>query len=208
VAQHGTVDDVIAVARHFAEHGAGPLVPDGDRFYADFPGFRDPAKGFPDEWFDATAEAYRSERQLGSAWVGWGRAGDGRPALTLSWRTWLPPRPGEEEPVVKVGGGPVVPAQVHGAFGQVLVNALIPLDELVAGQPRLGARDIFFVRSGEGQKARYRLSVKDVSTVRGRLHRVGRKVFLIGVAQNKKGVLRLVVLPLAIGLIADRLRRR
>ncbi|BCY14994.1 glycosyltransferase family A protein [Actinoplanes sp. L3-i22] len=206
VAQHGTADDVAAVAEHYAEHGAGPLVHDGGRFYAAFPGFR--AGGFPDEWFDATAEAYKGEHQLGPARLAWGRTADGRPALTASWPTWLPAQPDEAEPVLRISGGLDVPVAVRGEFGQVTATAAIPLDALAGGRPRLGPRAVSFVRTAEGQKARYPLSIKDVSAVRGRLHRVGARMFLIGVAPDKDGALRLVVLPLAVGQLARGLRRK
>ena len=87
-------------------------------------------------------------------------------------------------------------------------EAAIPLDALAGGRPRLGPREVSFVRTAEGHRAKYQLSIKGVAAVRGRLHRVGARMFLIGVAPDKDGALRLVVVPLAVGPLARGLRRK
>ncbi|HEU4349037.1 MAG TPA: glycosyltransferase, partial [Actinoplanes sp.] len=136
VAQHGSLDDLIAVARHFQTHGLSPVIPDGDRYYVGFPGFRDPARGFPDEWFDGTAHVRRLLHQTGPAEVRWGRTEDGRRALVVGWHSSLPNLNGDDPaPRVFVGNRPATRTDSgNDDRGGTGVRAEIALDELVAGR--------------------------------------------------------------------------
>jgi hypothetical protein len=105
VAQHGTVDDIIAVARHYARRHRSPVLVEGDACYARLPGFRDPAKDFPDAWYDCLSPSRRRHRaQTGPAAVRWGTGQGGGRALIVSWRDPAP-RP---DGYAKVTAGDVV----------------------------------------------------------------------------------------------------
>jgi poly(ribitol-phosphate) beta-N-acetylglucosaminyltransferase len=136
VAQHGSLDDLIAVSRHYAESGLRPVVQDGEHWYAALPGFRDAARGFPDSWFDV---AVLMPEIAGSARVDdlrWGRAADGRRALVLALRAALPDldRRPDAAPSVTVGDRAahtrLSAAEPGGAPGTP-VHAEIPIDDLV-----------------------------------------------------------------------------
>jgi len=92
VAQFGTLDDLVAVARHHVRHGLSPVVYDNGRYYVGFPGFRDPAGGFPDEWFDGTTQLRKKAHQDRPAELRWGHAADGRGALVVRWHSALTDR--------------------------------------------------------------------------------------------------------------------
>ncbi|WP_189328430.1 glycosyltransferase family 2 protein [Actinoplanes ianthinogenes] len=199
VAQHGTADDVLALARHYAEHRLGPAVAEGERYYVAFPGFRAAGRGFPDEWFDATAEAVKLDRQDGPATVGWGRGPDGRPALLLRWSTWVPRQDGEPAPTVKVRRGPGVPAELSG----VTAGAAIPMDDLVHGESHRRFRDIT-VRRGP---RKYPVTVTGVAAAGHRVHRVGGRFFLVSVVCGPDGRVGVEVRPITVRRVAGRLRR-
>jgi len=84
VAQHGTVDDLTGLLRHVVDHGDPPVTVDGDRWYARYPGFRDPERGWPDEWFDVTDNAANWLAKLEATEVAWGTAADGRRTLVVT----------------------------------------------------------------------------------------------------------------------------
>jgi glycosyltransferase involved in cell wall biosynthesis len=56
VAQYGTLDDLVAVCRYYAEQGLVPPVVEDGRWFAALPGFRAAGRGFADEWFELTGE--------------------------------------------------------------------------------------------------------------------------------------------------------
>ncbi|WP_405425492.1 glycosyltransferase family 2 protein [Micromonospora sp. NBC_00617] len=53
-ARYGDLDHLLAVIRQDAEQGSPAAVADGDRWYAGYPGFRDPRQGIPDAWYEIT----------------------------------------------------------------------------------------------------------------------------------------------------------
>ncbi|WIM95943.1 glycosyltransferase [Actinoplanes oblitus] len=199
LAQHGTVADVLAVARHYAEHRLRPAVAEAGRYYVAFPGFRAAGRDFPDEWFDATAEVLAIDRQDGPAVVGWGRGPDGRPALLLRWPTWIPRQAGEPAPVVKVRRGPSVPAELSRATA----GAVIPVDDLVRGESHGRFRDITFRRG----TLKYPVTAADVSAAGRRLHRVGGRFFLVAVVRGPDDRVGVEVRPITVRRVAARLRR-
>ena len=54
VARSGTREQLVAVVRQDAADGIPPIVVEAGRWYAAYPGFRDPAAGLPDSCFDVT----------------------------------------------------------------------------------------------------------------------------------------------------------
>jgi glycosyltransferase involved in cell wall biosynthesis len=57
LASSGSLADLVAVIRQDAERGIPPTVVEGDRWFAAYPGFRDPHLSLPDSWFDVTDTA-------------------------------------------------------------------------------------------------------------------------------------------------------
>lgn len=53
LARRGAVDELSRAIQDEAQHGAPPFLLDGDRAYAAYPGFRDPAVGLPDHFYEA-----------------------------------------------------------------------------------------------------------------------------------------------------------
>ena len=90
VAQHGTLDDLLAVVAHQAAHGLTPVVVEENRLFAALPGFRDPSRGFPDGWFDLSADVPRLARSVRLEGLEWGRAGNGRRSLVVRLHVGLP----------------------------------------------------------------------------------------------------------------------
>jgi hypothetical protein len=90
VAQHGTLDDLLAVIRHQVASGLSPAVVDGDRVFAALPGFREPLRGFPDSWFDFTDDVPRLARTARVTDAEWALDEAGRKSLVVHLRVALP----------------------------------------------------------------------------------------------------------------------
>ncbi|MFY1669932.1 glycosyltransferase family 2 protein [Plantactinospora sp. WMMB334] len=86
-AWRGDVDDVLAVVRQDAEQGVPPTIVDGERWYAGYPGFRDPRLELPDDWFDVSGAAADWLARLEAVSVDWETCADGERALTVTART-------------------------------------------------------------------------------------------------------------------------
>jgi glycosyltransferase involved in cell wall biosynthesis len=89
VAQHGTLDDLLAVIKHHVASGLSPAVIEGDRVFAALPGFREPFRGFPDSWFDLSDDVPRLARTARVAGVEW-MDEDGRRSLVVRLHIALP----------------------------------------------------------------------------------------------------------------------
>ncbi|MFE9691821.1 glycosyltransferase family 2 protein [Micromonospora sp. NPDC005806] len=57
---------------------------EGDRWYAHHVGFRDPALGYPDEWYDVTDSAATMLAKLTATGLAWGRDAAGAKALMIT----------------------------------------------------------------------------------------------------------------------------
>jgi glycosyltransferase involved in cell wall biosynthesis len=90
VAQYGTLDDLLAVIKHYVASGLSPAVIDGDRVFAALPGFREPLRGFSDSWFDFSDDLPRLVRTARVTGVEWGLDEDGRTSLVVRLRVALP----------------------------------------------------------------------------------------------------------------------
>ena len=209
LAQHGTVDDVAAVARHHMANGLSPVVIDRDRSYVAYPGFRDPQRCFPDEWFDATDQMRQLTHQAAPAQVAPGRTADGRRALVVTWRSLLTVKPGATEPAPRlmVGDHPAVTT-----FDGDQVRAELPLADLVAGERRRRRTRARFVGSVGGETFAYDLTATDVRPARRMLCRRGATFYLISAVLDKGDRLGVVALPLTprrvLGRVRGKLRTR
>jgi glycosyltransferase involved in cell wall biosynthesis len=124
VAQHGTVADVVAVAEHYRARGLKPVAAGGDDFYAALPGFRDPAKAFPDEWYDISTTSRKQTRQRGPAEARWDPS-----TLYVTWPAVAP----LADASVSAGAVTGRLTQTPVGAGGYQLTAEFPLDELVGG---------------------------------------------------------------------------
>ena len=202
LAQFGTADDVAAVARHLLDHGLAPVVADGDRHYVAFPGFRDPARGFPDEWFDATEQLREPDHQDGPAQVVPGRSPDGRRTLVFTWRRRRAGSVGADEsaPRLLVGDRPAI-TELH----DDRVRAEMPLVDLVAGERRRRRTRLHFVGSAAGETFTYDVTAREAGPPRRLLYRRGLVYYLISAAPDRRGRLGVTVLPITPRRVARRL---
>ncbi|GAA3336047.1 hypothetical protein GCM10020358_06730 [Amorphoplanes nipponensis] len=212
IAQYGTVPDLLAVAKHYAEHGLTPVVAEDDRYYLNFPGFRDPARGFPDEWFDATSHVRQLVHQTGPASVRWGRTPDGRRALLVGWHTSLPNLHRGDEPAPQVSAGDCPAALTESANdtdGGTRVLGYLAVDDLVAGQrkPRQRRR-VRFTWSTRGESHSLPVTAFDLSSAARILHRRGLRFHLVGAELDENARLHVVSTIVTPRRIAGRLARR
>ncbi|MEU4213742.1 glycosyltransferase [Actinoplanes sp. NPDC026623] len=207
IAQFGTLDDLIAVARHQAQHGFSPLTFSDDRYYIGYPGFR---AGFPDEWFDATSQLRRTAHQDGPARVHWGRASDGRKALVVTWRSLLTDLEPTGPAAVQIALGrrqAEFTARSDGRDGSV-ITAVLPLDVLVDGTVVKRARRLRLSGSGEDENYSYAVIAADVSAAQRRVHRRGAGLYLISAALDESGRIGVVAVPLTPRRVVGRVLRK
>jgi glycosyltransferase involved in cell wall biosynthesis len=210
IAQFGTLDDLIAVSRHQAEHGFSPITLSEDRYYIGYPGFRDGSSGFPDEWFDATSQLRRTAHQDGPARVHWGRTADGRRALLVTWHSLLTDLDPAGPSAVRIALGrrqAEIEARSDGEGGSVITAAL-PLDLLVDGTVVKRARRLRLSGSSDGESYSYPVIAADVSAAQRRVHRRGAKLYLISAALDGHGRIGVVAVPLTPRRIAGRVLRK
>ncbi|HEY7273406.1 MAG TPA: glycosyltransferase [Actinoplanes sp.] len=131
VAQHGTLDDLLAVIKHYAASGLSPAVVDGDRVFAALPGFREPLCGFPDDWFDFSDDVPKLAGRTRVAGVEWGLDGRGRRSLVIRLHVALPDLAALAGGTagVTVGGQPAA-LTLEGDPTGTLVRAELPLAHL------------------------------------------------------------------------------
>jgi poly(ribitol-phosphate) beta-N-acetylglucosaminyltransferase len=201
VAQHGTLDDLLAVSRHYAEQGLAPVVRDGDRFYAALPGFRDPARGFPDEWYDASNAIRKLARQTGPADVRWEQDDDGRRVLVVRWHSAMPGL--GENARVDAGGCPGRLTFTSAGPGTDVV-AEFPVDDLVANARRRRRRRIRFTWTTLGRSYTEYLTGLDLTAAGRIVYRHGLRFFVLHVKYDRDFRLRVVINPVNARRIAGR----
>jgi glycosyltransferase involved in cell wall biosynthesis len=207
IAQFGTLDDLVAVAKHHADHGLSPVVYDEGRYYVEFPGFRDASRGFPDEWFDGTAQLRKKAHQDSPAEVSWGRSADGRRALLVKWHSALTDlgKTGASAVRVALGRRIALPAAEDDGQGGAHISAALPLEDLVAGGKAVKrAKKLRFSGASDGDNYGYDVTATDVSGAQRQLHRRGRKLYLVSAALDKSGRIGVIAQPLTARRIAGR----
>ena len=209
VAQHGSLDDLVAVAQHYSRHGLAPVVVEGDRPYAALPGFRDPARGFPDPWYDASDAISGLIRQTGHAEAHWARAEDGRRVLRVGWHIPMPvaDAPDDLPATVTAGDHPgrltVTPAADGGA--DLLAEFL--LDELVAGERRRAHRYVRLTWTVRDQAYTQGVNRPELAAAGRVVVRRGLRCYLVHLDRDDRSRLAVVINPLTPRNIAGRLRR-
>ena len=210
VAQHGTVEDLIAVARHYARHGLSPVVPDGDRFYAALPGFRDPDRGFPDTWYDASDAIRKLVHQTGPADVRWTRAADGRRVLAVRWHSAMPglDRPTDPPAAVNAGGRPGRLTLTPASGGGTDVRAEFAVGDLVAGERERRRHRIRFSWTTQGESYSDDVTGLNLTAAGKILHRRGLRFYVVHTDCDDYLRLGVVINPVTPRRIAGRLMRK
>ena len=202
VAQHGSLDDLVTVSRHYAEHGLEPVVREGDRFYVALPGFRDPARGFPDDWYDASNAIRKLVRQTGPAEVRWAGDDDGRRVLVVRWHSAMP---GLGWPAhVDAGGCPGRLTFNKGAESGTDVVAEFAVDDLVANARRRRRRRIRFTWTTQGRSYTQYLTGLDLTAAGRIVYRRGLRFYVLHVKYDRDFRLRVVINPVNARRIAGR----
>ena len=209
VAQHGTLDDLIGVARHYVRYGLSPVVPDGDRFYAALPGFRDPDRYFPDDWYDASTAIGRVVLSSGPTDVRWAAAADGRRILVVRWHSAMPglERPTDPPATVDAGDCTGRLTLAAGVESGTDVRAEFAVDDLVTiakQRRRLGIR---FHWTTQGRRYSEEVTGLDLRAARWIVHRRGLRFYALDVRRDRNLHLGVVVNPVTARTIAGRLVR-
>jgi poly(ribitol-phosphate) beta-N-acetylglucosaminyltransferase len=207
VAQCGALDDLVAVVRHYVEHGLTPPVVDGDRWFAALPGFRDPGRRFPDSWFDLTPDLPRLAGNVRATKLSW-IPGD---RLEVCLRSALPGLAASQV-AVTVGDKPTtlsVAPEVNPAGWQgTLVRAELPQASLTArSRSRNAALPVRFTVTAPGET--YTTDVTGTNSVRAPrlVHRHGLRFFTVSTGYDRKKHLVVRVNPVGPRRIAGRLLR-
>lgn len=211
IAQFGTLDDLVAVIRHYDKNGLGPVVSLGEHYYIGYPGFQDPAKGFPDDWFDASRHVQELVHQTGPAKVYWGQTARGKRALLVGWNSSLPNLRRDDEPAPRVLAGDRVAAHIKSGNddgGGTDVLAEFTVDDLVAGERRKKRRKVRFIWTTLGESHSLPVTALDLTAARRILHRRGLRFYLVGTDLDQDTRLRVVVNPVTPRRIAGRLVRQ
>ena len=87
VARDGDLDALCTLIGQQSDRSLPEVVVDGDRWYADHVGFRDPAFGYPDDWYDVTERAAAILAKLTATGLAWGRDAAGARALVVTARS-------------------------------------------------------------------------------------------------------------------------
>ncbi|MFE0590834.1 glycosyltransferase family 2 protein [Micromonospora echinospora] len=206
LAWHGELDDLLAVIRQDADHGNPSTVVEGDRWYADYPGFRDPRLGIPDHWFEITGSAAEWIARLDTVQV----AFEGSHTLLVTARSPRPDLP-HLASALKIMAGEV-PAEttelvpdITGTTirARILLPALLT-DLAPGGKLRLiQARIDAFGTTGTAPLRGPRRAVPQRVVVRR-----GARLHILTATINHKGQLIVAVAPVTPRRVMARLRRR
>ena len=145
----GELDDLLAVIRQDARRGApGTLVEDG-RWYARYPGFRDPRRRLPDSCFEVTAHPDWAAR-LDATRLDWETDERGRRVLVITAHSPVPDLSALGADRISVSAEEV-PAEVNVVAGDgtgTTVRITFPAAELVAATTSTGRRRIISAQTG------------------------------------------------------------
>jgi len=210
VAQHGTLDEVIELLRFEATHGDPPIEPDGDRWYARYPGFRDPAAGRPDAWFDLTDNAAHWLAKLDATAASWTSGPRGRRALLVTAHS---PVPALTDRLVRplrmtVGdaAGTTVEAGPAGVGTRFRVRFEVS-DLLPAGPDDGGLRGVrtqVWTAAGTGGSA---LVSRDRVTTGRLIVWRGSQLYVLRATTNHNGRLIVAITPVTLCRVVGQLRR-
>ena len=205
VAQYGTVDDIAAVARHYARHGLSPVVVEGDTYYVALPGFRDPARDFPDAWYDGSTAIRKLLHQSRPADVRWDRTDDGRRTLVVGWHS---PMPGLDAASVTAGGKPAALTITPAPAGGTNVRAEFALDDLAAGVQTRKRQRVRFSWTARDEPHSDNVTGLDLTAAGRTIHRRGLRFYLVHTDRDDNLCLGVVINPVTPRRIARHLVRK
>ncbi|OKI53577.1 glycosyltransferase family 2 protein [Micromonospora sp. CB01531] len=217
----GALDDLLAVIRQDARAGVPATVVEGDRRYAAYPGFRDPARGLPDACFDVTTvpDWYA---KLDATALAWETDERGEKVLTV---TAVSPVPD----LAAAGGEPVtvsaeeIPGEVttvdQGARGTTL-RIRFRATDLLAGTGSTGQRRAVSAQVGDfdpGRAAGAATATGAAGSAAVRAPRVratvplvrrrGARLYVVTPVLDASGRLMISVVPVTAARVAAQLRR-
>lgn len=213
----GQLDDLLAVIRQDAEVGVPSTVVEGDRRYAAYPGFRDPARGLPDSCFEVTTEW---AAKLDVTHLGWESDERGERVLTLHAYTPLPD--------LATGGLTVsaeeIPAQTvvtAGGPAGTRLRIRFRAADLLDGTGPTGRRRIVSAQVGTFDPARA-LGANSANGAGGAaalratrfagavplVRRRGTRLYVLTPVRDESGRLMISVVPVTPGRVTARLRQK
>jgi glycosyltransferase involved in cell wall biosynthesis len=204
VAQYGTLDDIVAVARHYAEHGLQPVLVEDDTYYVALPGFRDPARDFPDAWYDGSTAIRKLVHQTRPAQVRWGHTGTGRRALVVGWHSAMP---GLEQAAASAGDRPGQVTQTPAADGGTDMRAEFAVRELVGTVRRRRRLRIRFAWTTQGTPYTDDITGLDLTGAERIIYRRGLRFYGVHTDCDDNLRLGVVIIPITPRRIAGRLVR-
>jgi glycosyltransferase involved in cell wall biosynthesis len=210
LAQHGTVDELIALLRYDADHGDPPVTADGDRWYARYPGFRDPAVGRPDDWFDVTGDAANWLAKLDATSVAWGSGPRGRRALLVTAHSAVP-RLAERliDPIqLTAGGVPGTTVEIRPADDGTRIGVRFDVRDLLPAERDHGELRTLrtHVRTAAGTGAAP-LASPGRATAGRLITRRGTRLYVLKATTNHNGRLVVAITPVTLRRVVGRARR-
>jgi hypothetical protein len=198
VAAHGDLDALLAVIGQDADVGVPPTVVEGDRWYAAYPGFRDPS-GPPDGCFDVSGAADWAAK-LDATDLGWDRDPDGRRVLGIRART---PRSDLASVALRLGDVVRAATTATDRSGTSVV-ARFPVDELLSTSSPRGERRAVRATVGAGSAP---LRAPAFPSVAPLIRRRGRRLYVVSLTKDESGQIMLGVTPLTPRRVVAHLRR-
>ena len=209
VAQHGTVDDIVAVARHYADRGLSPMIVEGDVYYAALPGFRDPARDFPDAWYDGSTAARKRAGHSRPAVVRWAAGADGGRVLVVAWHSSLP---GPATVSVSAGDRPGAVTVTAAPDGGTDIRAEFAVGDLVGHERKRKRLRVRFTWTARDEVYDDRVIALDLTGARRVVCRRGLRFYVVHTDRDGKLGLGVVINPVTprriAGLLARKLRLR
>ncbi|SDZ37899.1 Glycosyltransferase involved in cell wall bisynthesis [Micromonospora pattaloongensis] len=209
-ARYGGVDDLLAVLRQDAEGDVPPAVAEGERWFAGYPGFRDPRLGAPDDWFDITDGVADWFARLDTVSVAWDhRRGDRGIVVTArSPRTDLAER---VTGTVELWAGSARATNldtVPDATGTTVRVRFALRDLLADVRPGGEFKIVRTELAAFGQVGSAPLRGPRRATVQRTLCRQGSGLYVVTTTTSHKGQLVIAVAPVTPRRVLARLRRR
>ncbi|WP_038841074.1 glycosyltransferase family 2 protein [Salinispora arenicola] len=205
-ARYGDTDHLLAVIRQDAELGIPLAVIEGERWYAGYPGFRDPRLRIPDCWYEITDTAADWVARLDTV----SAAFEGSRALLVTARSPRPDLP-ELASSVRLAAGDVTGetlSTVADATGTT-VRARIPLDRLLEGAgPGGELRTVQALANAFGTTGAAALRGARRPVPQRAVLRRGARLHVLTITTNHKGQLVIAVAPVTPRRLMARLRRR
>jgi poly(ribitol-phosphate) beta-N-acetylglucosaminyltransferase len=211
LAQRHHLDALIGVVRQNAGHERLLLTFEhdinGDRLYAGYTGFRDPACAYPDAWYLVTESPTESvARHLDLTALMWRRAGGAALALTAH-SPHEPATVGAADLRLVVGPTRVAMTASGAPSGATIVEAILPLRELRSTRPRWADSQDVYIEAGTGHtRSSVPLRMPTTVTGRERLTFAGPKAYVIRPTRRPDGELAIDVIPVTLQRLARRLR--